>query len=55
MKMERNVYEEVQCAPPSEKYEESEIHTARGNYHFQVCDSEARNEALVSRKLPPEY
>ena len=53
MKMERNVYEEMQCAPLSEKYEE--IHM--GNYHVQVCDSEAQNlnEALVLRKLPPEY
>ena len=34
MKMERNVYKEVQCVPPSEKYEEPEIHT--GNYHHSI-------------------
>ena len=49
MKMERNVYEEMQCAAPSEKYKE--IHT--GNYHVQVC--KAQNEALMLHKLPPEY
>ena len=47
--IDENVYEEMQCAPPSEKYEE----IPTGNYHVQVC--EARNEALVLRKLPPEY
>ena len=35
MKMERNVYEEMQYALLSEKYEE--IHM--GSYHVQVCET----------------